>query len=624
MTLDGATQPGFAGTPLIVLDGTFAGPSADGLAITGGNSTIRDLVIHGFQGAAVVLSGAGGDTITGDYIGTDFSGNFAFPNGKEGIFVDGSSHNTIGGTTSGSGNVVSANGGSGIAITEGSGNMIEGNKIGTDAAGKHALGNAGFGIRIIHGTNNEVGGTTPEAANVISANERAGVLLDAGSTGNVLAGNEIGTDANGSAGLGNHELGVDVSNASDNNTIGGTAAGAGNVISGNLWSGVVLTTGTSGTVVQNNFIGTNAGGTKALPNIGYGIRIHAANDNTIGGTAHSAGNVISGNGKSGIYIDDGSDMNQVQGNYVGTNASGNAAIKNGQRGIEIEGSSINEIGGVVPGSANLISGNTWAGIMIEQNASGNRVQGNFIGTDKSGTKPLGNGASGVHIHDSSNNLIGGPVSGSANVISGNDQDGVWIDGGASANLVLGNSIGTNIGGTTSIGNKWNGVAIGNASNNIIGGTGAGAPNTIENNLQNGVLVSGPHAVGNTITANTIYMNGLGILLSHGGNGGTAPPTLSGSVMGNNTARIEGEIVGEADTTYTVNFYDNTGTDLYGREEGQIFMGSRTVTTDSKGIGRFKISLDPAGSSGDWITATATDPLGNTSAFSTPISSFGQA
>src|SRR5262249_26723710 len=157
---------------------------------------------------------------------------------------------------------------------------------------------------------------------------------------------------------------------------------------------------------------------QALANGGDGLRVAAANDNTIGGTALHSGNLISGNAMSGIRILDGSFGNQVQGNYVGTDVSGLAALGNSERGVLVTGASSNEIGGTEAGAGNLISANGFAGVLIEQGASENQVQGNLIGTDKTGNSALGNGAAGVRIAGSSNNLVGGSVEGAGNVISG--------------------------------------------------------------------------------------------------------------------------------------------------------------------------------------------------------------
>ena len=229
--------------------------------------------------------------------------------------------------------------------------------------------------------------------NVISANEETGVSLDVDSIDNTLQGNYIGTDASGSAALGNGQRGVEITTSADN-TIGGTATGAGNVISGNSWSGLVLESGTFGTVVQQNRIGTDVTGTQALPNVADGIVLDASNNNTVGGTANHAGNLISGNGSSGICIRNGSFENVVQGNELGTDVNGTAALGNEERGIVIDGAWNNEIGGTAEGSGNLISGNAWSGVMVTDYAMDNSIQGNLIGTDKTGTLALGNGALG--------------------------------------------------------------------------------------------------------------------------------------------------------------------------------------------------------------------------------------
>jgi hypothetical protein len=435
--LDGASQPRFAGSPLIVLDGTLAGPSADGLTIAGGNSTVRGLVIHGFSGSGMVLSGPGGDVISGNYIGTDVTGTVAFANRERGIYINGSSNNTIGGAGSGSGNVISANKWTGILIDGGSSDAIQGNAIGTDISGERPLGNLGCGIRIRNGTNNVIGGTTFHARNVISANSNSGVFIGVGSVGSVLQGNAIGTDLKGVNPLGNQQRGVEISSASAS-WIGGTTPGAGNIISANYWSGIVLTAGTFGSIIQHNFIGADATGTHGLANGAMGIRLCACHHNTIGGTAPNAGNVVSANELTGVYIGDRSTSNQVLGNNIGTDASGAFVLANGGRGIQIAGASDNQIGGTVAGSGNTISGNAMSGVLIEQGSTQNQIQGNFIGTDSTGQKALGNLGSGVRITDSSNNLVGGTTVGSANVISRNAQDGVRLDGDTSGNIIEGN------------------------------------------------------------------------------------------------------------------------------------------------------------------------------------------
>src|SRR5262249_50257553 len=162
------------------------------------------------------------------------------------------------------------------------------------------------------------------------------------------------------------------------------AAGAGNVISGNTTSGISL--GGDGNQVQGNWIGTNLGGTAALGN-GLGVSVSGA-DNTIGGATAQERNGSSGNttsGDSGVHSLLGLPGNLVQGNYLGTNATGSAALGN-QVGVAVSGSN-NVIGGTTTAERNLISGND-TGVLIR--GGGNQVQGNYIGTGVGGATALAN------------------------------------------------------------------------------------------------------------------------------------------------------------------------------------------------------------------------------------------
>lgn len=144
----------------------------------------------------------------------------------------------------------------------------------------------------------------------------------------MVVGNRIGTNASGTGSLGNSGNGVFISTAS--NTVGGTGAGQGNVISSNGTDGVRIEgSSVTGNVVRGNFIGTNAAGNldeQRLGNGDFGINIINASNNTIGGTTAAARNVISGNDGGGVSI--GGSGNQVLGNYIGTNAAGDAALSN--------------------------------------------------------------------------------------------------------------------------------------------------------------------------------------------------------------------------------------------------------------------------------------------------------
>src|SRR5207247_1576932 len=144
-------------------------------------------------------------------------------------------------------------------------------------------------------------------------------------------------------------------------TIGGTAAGAGNLVSGNDGDGIVVAN--SGALIQGNFIGTNATGTAALRNLRHGVNFLGlkGRNSTLGGTTAGARNLISGNGVDGVYVGDGGNL--IQGNYIGTNASGTAALANMQHGVDIT-SSGNTVGGTVAGARNVISGNSRFGVLV--------------------------------------------------------------------------------------------------------------------------------------------------------------------------------------------------------------------------------------------------------------------
>jgi titin len=350
----------------------------------------------------------------------------------------GPSGNLIGGTTVGAGNVISGNGGHGVMM-EGFlfprggdastiGNRVEGNFIGTNADGID-LGNDGDGVALLEFTrDNVIGGSTAGARNVISGNAGDGVRLSGiGNSMNRVEGNFIGTNAAGSAAVPNED-GVTIEEGAGSAVIGATTPGARNIISGNADDGIALAF-TAGNTVQGNFIGTNADGTGPLGNLGAGISLSdSANSNLIGGTAAGARNVISANG-DGIVIE-GSAFNRVQGNRIGTDRTGTADLGNTQNGVVLEEAATrNVIGGAVAGARNIISGNDANGVLIQGiDAALNRVRGNFIGTDRTGTLDLGNTLFGVALRGGAHdNAIGGDLAGTGNVISGNDSSGVLLE-----------------------------------------------------------------------------------------------------------------------------------------------------------------------------------------------------
>ena len=240
---------------------------------------------------------------------------------------------------------------------------------------------------------------------------------------------------------------------------------------------------TSGTV-QGNFIGTDPNGDTNLGNgfngifLGdYGNAGLPATNVTVGGTDQGAGNVLSGNMGYGISIyGNGATGHLVQGNKIGTNKDGTAAVGNTLGGVFISNGAINNtIGGTMSAARNIISGNG-GGIGLEGFfTTGNLIQGNYIGVDNSGASALANTGTGIIAYDGAfNNTIGGTDQGAGNVISANQGEGIYLAGtGVEDNVIQGNKIGTDKDGSDPLSNTGNGILIGDGADNTIGGTDQG-------------------------------------------------------------------------------------------------------------------------------------------------------
>jgi len=574
VVIDASTQPGYAGSPLIELNGTLVGGNnTSGLTIKSGNCTVRGLAIGRFSGYGIRLNFSDNNIIQGNYIGLDPTGTTRRAN-NYGITLSSSSNNLIGGTTPAVRNVISANTFGGITIN-GNGNLIEGNFIGTNAAGNASLGNGISGVQILNfsgfpSSSNVIGGSAPGSGNLISGNSRG---IDVTATPTLIQGNLIGTDVSGTTAIGNG-IGIIASaigTAPANTIIGGTIPGARNVISGNIEDGVDL--GGVGSRLQGNFIGTDITGTLALGNGGSGVV--AGTSALIGGTAPGARNIISGNGGDGnisLGSNNSGSAAVVQGNYIGTDVTGNLALTNPQAGISISGAN-NLIGGLVPGAQNVISGNRIGmqiGGLISSPPSGNIVQGNIIGLNVLGTAPLPNSQGGINFSNASNNSIGGPQAEAANRISFNGGPGVSVSSGT-GNSIRGNSISSNTGLGIDL------FPLGVSAND------PGDSDTGANSLQN-----------------------FPVLTSVASNGGATT--------------IRGALNSTPNTIFQIDFYSNATCDPSGNGEGTLFFGTATVTTAGDGIAVIDVSFPMALAPGAVITSTATDPTGNTSEFSRCIAS----
>ncbi len=364
VALDGASQG--SSQPLIDLDGASAGNVA-GLVIAAGSTTVSTLAITNFSSQdGIALEGGSGDVVEGDDIGTD--GAVADGNFVGVLLTSGTSDATIGGTSAGSANVISGNH-VGVYIDECSGNTVEGDLIGTNALGTAAIGNSDAGVELVNGAaDNTIGGTSAGSGDVISANGGVGVDIEGlDSDGNLVEGDLIGTGTTGSSALGNAESGVSISFSASGNTIGGAAAGAGDVISANGGDGIeIASNATTGNIVEGDSIGTNAARTAALANAQDGVYLtDESADTTIGGTSAGTRNVISGNADDGVDIDNSTD-NTVTGNLIGTDAAGTGALANGADGVELlDGATGNAVGGASAAAGNTIAHNGGNGVRVD-------------------------------------------------------------------------------------------------------------------------------------------------------------------------------------------------------------------------------------------------------------------
>lgn len=543
VTIDGTTEPGFSGSPVVAIDGAKLGVGAIGLTITAGSTTVRGLEITRFISANL--------------------GNYR-------TFGDG---------------------GFGIELSTNGGNTIEGNYLGTDVNGSKVLGNS-TGIHVLNSANNTIGGVSAAGANVIS--------------GNTIQYSDVPA-----------------------------AYGAGIVLDG---------TSTTGILVIGNLIGTDPTGSKAVPN-GTGVLFSNATSNTVGGISTPDRNVISGNNVYDIWFRLNSNNNLVAGNYFDTDKTGTFSLpgtppsQNSPIPVTInleDGASANTIGGSLAQGGNLIEPKSIGVSMTGPAVTANVVSGNLIGVDASGTRAIipNNFATGILI-GSPGNTIGGtiaqstptPTPGFGNVISGignaimaapsfNVGSGNNTD--LTGSVLAGNFVGTDSTGTISIPN-YAGVDL------RFGVTGlhiGGSPE-LANVLANsnfGVELEDASKI--TIIANSIYNNAIaGIALTDGAasnDGIQAPVLVSSDPEGGNERRIIGYVRGVPGTAIRVDFYANSTAPSSGPGQGKTYTGGGTTyQVGPDGTANFLV-IGAFPPDEPYVTATATDPLGNTSEFSNVV------
>jgi hypothetical protein len=528
--IDGWTQPGFAGQPLIELS---SGANAlYGLQFQSHSNVVRGLVINRFLGNGITLQ----------------SGSSA--------------------------------------------NRLEGNWIGTDIIGKLKNGNA-TGVEIVGGTNNVVGGPNPASRNLISGNSYNGIAIR--SSGNTVHGNYIGTDVDGTNAIGNGYTTSGVGNVAAGVWLEGSAA-RGNLIISNLISGntrgVALYNSARTNMVWGNIIGPIAGGTAPMPGAlkqHWGVEIFGSDGNRIGSTDSPTRNVISGNGDitqgiggNGISINS-SFGNIVQGNYIGTDVSGTARLGNVRDAVTCSSGGNNIIGGTTAGARNIISGNGGSGISFIR-ASSNVVQGNYIGTKTDGASGLGNANAGIFIYNGDGHSIGGTTAASGNVIAWNGYSN------ATHGIFISEESGTSRG-------------------NLI------RRNSFFSNAQYGIRLFNI----NCFTCDPFNDagdsdNGPNTLLNF--------PVITNATTSGGSIAISGTYNSTPNAAFTLEFFASPEIDPSGFGEGKIYIGSAAVVTDVAGNASFNSFFVDAGYTGQFITATATDGAKNTSEFSAAAAADG--
>jgi hypothetical protein len=516
MVIDGSTQPGFSGRPLIVIDGSQILPetftSTSGLLIYAASNQVKNLSFQGFNwnGLTLEYADATNNTIAGCWLGLGSSGSNAAPNAYQGILIqNGASGNTVGGTNALARNVLSGNEEYGIYITDTNtvGNVVLGNYIGTDATGNNPVPNLIGGAIIVNSSrSNLVGGANSAARNVISGNTNFGLWIgDSGTTGNTVSGNYFGLNAAGAAALPNTFAGMYVIDGAQSNLI------TGNVFSGQPSEGLRLTgTGTSGNVVQGNYFGTDGTGTQAVPNGFAGVTMFdGAASNLIGGASVAARNVISGNGSYGSVIGDpGTSGNRLEGNLIGTDVTGTNALPNAFANVAVwTGATGNSVGDVAPGAGNIIAYAYIGVVMYDDPTTNDSIRGNSI---------FGNTGLGIDLNGDgvTTNHVGGPIPG---------------------------------------------------------------PNDLQN-----------------------Y------------------PVLTNAVGSGGSTIVSGSLNSAANRSFWIDVYRNPAADPSAYGQGQVYVGSATAATDGSGNATFLLTA--AGNfSGQYFSATATDQIsGDTSEFAADI------
>ena len=544
-------------------------------ALVGGTLSVhRNVLAAGFNGVRVTSGDA--STIAGNFIGTNPGGDEDWGNADDGVFVTGPTTNlTIGGSAAGSGNVISGNDGDGIRIQGGGGGTPNGTIIARNVVGlarpgigspDDQLGNSNFGIFSL-GLNTTIG--LPGAGNYVAENGLEGIHLISPADTATIQANVVGWGLNNSSPRGNAIFGIRVVDV-PNVVIGGAlGASTRNVVANNGRNISIEGPASDGTIVRGNYIGIDPSGTVVGPQNGTRASFTSApNTQIIGNVVAGAGEATApGTSTPGVFIGVGANGSDVQGNRLGTNAAGTAALGNQGPGISIA-APFTTIGGPTPVEGNLISGNRPIGILVTPSGHEAVIESNLIGTDAAGTGDIGNGgasgAAGIVI-DANDVRVGGAGHTAVNTIRHNQGPGIVVSG-------------------SHTGNHFPGIL---SYDNIDMGIDLNFDDIINNDALDADV--GPNNLQNTLA-------GIGAGFSAG------------------TLTLRGTLRGQPSQTVSVRWYRNTACAPGSEAEGEEFL-LETVGVSLDGIGQGQVSASiPAAVGGGSVSATLIDAANNQSEF----------
>ncbi len=545
LLINGATHNTIGGTTPSASQ--FIGLPPDGNVISGNDAN-----------GVLITDHAQSNTLAGNFIGTDISGLLRLGNAHDGVAIlNGSNNNALLGTFINLDpflfyNVVSGNERNGLRIHDSNNTVIQANFFGLGRDNIRPVGNTLNGVVVEGSSANTVFGGVIPLGNVTAANGLNGVELRDTSRGFIAFNTFAGTAAfTNNPFLGNTRDGFLITSTGGNNLIRTS------VISRNGDDGVEVSGAARGVQVVQNIIGLDTAGEIRFGNVDNGVEIGGnAHDIVVGGAQPTFSiiphNGISANGGHGVAIVGNARDIEVNFSFIGTNLTGEAERGNDEDGVFVGGDAhAVTVGSTNPDFKTLISGNLGNGVEVT-GPGGNRVVASLIGTDKDGSLPIPNGANGVVVANSTENLIGGTGHNEGNVIAFNTAIGVS-------------------------------VAFGSR---------------------------------NGIRANSIHDNGLlGIDLGPGGNNNQVAPVLSSVVEMGNELHIAGNITSAPRTTFDIDLFANLVCDPSGFGEGRFLLGSVRVRTNAAGFGAFTFVAQRPAPGANVLTPTATDPNNNTSEFS---------